>query len=149
MTWSKNVLVYESPDGTICQCCHPSIAIDGEGRISVMWRNVIQGSRDFYFSTSTDGLSFGKAQKMGAGTWQLNACPMDGGGLAVDDTGLVSVWRRESQIFLARPGPAGDLVRQRERCRPRGGKEGLYVAWSGPGRSFKFGCPARRIPYRS
>ncbi len=24
-TWSKNILVYRSPDGSICECCHPSI----------------------------------------------------------------------------------------------------------------------------
>jgi len=132
LTWSKNVLVYESPDGTICQCCHPSIAIDREGRISVMWRNVMQGSRDFYVSTSTDGLSFGKAQKMGTGTWQLNACPMDGGGLAVDDAGLVSVWRRESRIFLARPGQPEILLGNGKDVALATGKKGVYVAWSGP-----------------
>jgi hypothetical protein len=26
--WSKNVLIYDSPEGTICECCHPSAAID-------------------------------------------------------------------------------------------------------------------------
>jgi Neuraminidase (sialidase) len=26
-TWSKNFLVYESPDGSVCQCCHPSVLI--------------------------------------------------------------------------------------------------------------------------
>ena len=26
-TWSKNVLLYESPGGTICQCCHPSLVV--------------------------------------------------------------------------------------------------------------------------
>src|ERR1039458_7335964 len=32
-TWSPSVLVYESPSGTVCQCCHPSAAIDAQGRI--------------------------------------------------------------------------------------------------------------------
>ncbi len=133
ITWSKNVLVYESPDGTICQCCHPSIAIDRLGRISVMWRNVMQGSRDLYVTSSTDGVHFEKAQKMGTGTWQLNACPMDGGGLAVDEQGPVSAWRRDGQIFLARPGEAETLLGAGKDVALAVGKKGLYTAWSGAG----------------
>ena len=38
-TWSKNVLVYKSPDGSVCECCHPSVAFDGRGAIYVQWRN--------------------------------------------------------------------------------------------------------------
>ena len=38
-SWEKNVRVYASPDGTICQCCHPSVTIDAKGVLHVMWRN--------------------------------------------------------------------------------------------------------------
>jgi len=132
VTWSKNVMIYESPDGTICQCCHPSIVIDGQGRVSVMWRNVLQGSRDLYVSTSADGQRFEKPQKMGTGTWQINACPMDGGGLALDDQGLISAWRRDGQIFVARPGEAETSLGAGKDVALAMGKKGLYVAWSGP-----------------
>jgi hypothetical protein len=27
-TWSPNALVYESPSGSVCECCHPSAAVD-------------------------------------------------------------------------------------------------------------------------
>jgi hypothetical protein len=27
LTWSKNMKLYESPDGSICQCCHPTAAL--------------------------------------------------------------------------------------------------------------------------
>jgi hypothetical protein len=27
--WSKNILIHESPGGTICQCCHPSLVSSG------------------------------------------------------------------------------------------------------------------------
>ena len=30
-TWSADTLVYASPDETICQCCHPSVAADPDG----------------------------------------------------------------------------------------------------------------------
>ena len=59
-----------------------------------------------YLLKSDDGgKSFGKAQKLGDGTWKLNACPMDGGGLYMDPKGAVStVWRRADKLFIDRPG---------------------------------------------
>lgn len=104
VTWSKNTLVYQSPDGTICQCCHPSVAIDADGQVLAMWRNWLGGSRDMYLARSRDGATFAKAEKLGAGTWQLNACPMDGGGVAVAGGRTVTAWRRGEDIFLAEPG---------------------------------------------
>lgn len=37
-TWSKNVLVYDSPDNSVCECCKPSVAIR-KNSIYVMFRN--------------------------------------------------------------------------------------------------------------
>jgi hypothetical protein len=103
-TWSKNELVYESPDGTICQCCHPSLTTDEKGTVWAMWRNVIGGSRDMYLASSASSRPFSAATKLGNGTWPLNACPMDGGGVAVGPNGVVTAWRRDGEIYLARPG---------------------------------------------
>lgn len=103
-TWSKNVVVYQSPDGSICECCHPSVAIDESGRLLVMWRNALGGSRDMYLATSRDGVAFSKPEKLGFGTWHLNACPMDGGGLAVSAGKILTAWRRDGTVFLAEPG---------------------------------------------
>jgi hypothetical protein len=109
-TWSKNVLLYESPSGTICQCCHPSLIALGHGEFAVMWRNVVDGSRDFYVLRLRGGKAQGAAVKQGQGTWKLDACPMDGGGMALDDGEIVTAWRREHNVFLSRPGqPERDL----------------------------------------
>src|SRR5215813_8143328 len=89
-TWSKNVSIYASPDGTVCQCCGPSIAAADSGQVWVMWRNALQGSRDLYITSSRDGVRFEPARKIGVGTWPLNACPMDGGGLAVEGDHVIS-----------------------------------------------------------
>jgi len=43
-----------------------------------------------------------KALKLGQGTWPLNACPMDGGALALPYT----AWRREKTVYLCRPREA-------------------------------------------
>ena len=103
-TWSKNVLVYESPDGTICQCCHPSAAFDEHGGLDVMWRNCLGGSRDFYMMHADATRRFGKPEKLGIGTWKINACPMDGGGIAHQGARTVTAWRRQEEIFLDEPG---------------------------------------------
>ena len=105
-SWSKNILVYKSPDGSVCECCHPSVAIDSRGRIHAQWRNAVGGARDIYVTSSTDGgKTFGKATKLGAGSWPLDACPMDGGAIAVDAGGkLASAWRRDKTVFLSLEG---------------------------------------------
>jgi hypothetical protein len=132
ITWSKNVMIYESPDGTICECCHPSLAMSPENEIFVMWRNWLAGSRDLYLSRSRDGRSFSKPEKLGAATWKLNACPMDGGGIAVGDGRIVTVWRREHEIFLFQPGKGETRIGTGVDVAVAGGANGVYVIWSTP-----------------
>lgn len=103
-TWSKNVLLYESPDGTICQCCHPSLASSGDGEFAVMFRNALGGNRDMYLLRVRDGQVISKAEKLGKDSWALDACPMDGGGMAIDNGKVLTAWRRGQDIFLAEPG---------------------------------------------
>lgn len=100
-TWGENVLVYRSPEKNVCECCHPAVAFDERGSIHVQWRNSLGGNRDMYAARSDDGgRTFGEATKLGRGTWPLAACPMDGGAIAVRDGSPVSVWRRESTIYV-------------------------------------------------
>jgi hypothetical protein len=144
-TWSKNVLLYESPSGTICQCCHPSLAALGGGEFAVMWRNVVDGSRDFYVMRLRDGKPVSAAQKQGEGTWKLDACPMDGGGIAVASGATVTAWRREHNVFLAASG-------QKERDLGAGqdpaiasGARGVYVVWSA-GKTIQALVPGAQVP---
>lgn len=100
-TWTPNVLVYRSPDGSVCECCHPSVAVDDRGGVHVLWRNSLAGKRDMYASVSSDGgATFGPAAKLGSGTWPLDACPMDGGAIAVAGGRMATVWRRGPEFFL-------------------------------------------------
>ena len=99
-TWGGDVSIYQSPDGHICECCVPNVAISPTGEIAAMWRNWLGGSRDFYMATSRDGRTFSPAQKLGTGTWKLNGCPMDGGNLTFAPAGnWLAVWRRERSVF--------------------------------------------------
>lgn len=106
-TWAANRVLYESPEGTVCECCQLSVVSQGR-HVAVMFRNFLNGSRDMFLLHSEDsGQTFGKAEKLGEGTWKLNACPMDGGGLFMTPTGQIStVWRRADKLFTARPGQA-------------------------------------------
>lgn len=104
-TWDKNILVYASPDTTVCECCKPSVVMKGKN-VYVMFRNWLNGNRDMYLSHSPDGgATFSAAQKIGAGSWKLNGCPMDGGGLAIAENDQVqTIWRREGKLYGAVPG---------------------------------------------
>jgi hypothetical protein len=68
-----------------------------------MFRNWLGGNRDLYLTKSTDGgKSFKQAEKLGVGSWKLNGCPMDGGGLAINKSGNAeTVWRRGGKIYAA------------------------------------------------
>src|SRR5262249_17921176 len=133
LTWSKNVRVYASPDGKICECCHPSLAISKSGEIYAMWRNDLNGARDLYFARSVDhGKTFGQASKFGMGTWQLNICPMDGGGIAVDAKGNVtSVWRRQDTVFLSNAGQPERILGIGKDPALAVNEHGLYAVWTG------------------
>jgi hypothetical protein len=99
-TWSPDALVYASASGSVCECCHPSLAIGADGRIAVMFRNNVDGNRDMYVAQSRDGVTFSAVEKQGANSWTINACPMDGGAIAIDGGDVVSIWRREDTVYL-------------------------------------------------
>jgi hypothetical protein len=128
-SWSANVLLYESPEGTICQCCHPSAAYTSAGQLEVMWRNCLGGSRDFYMIRSAGAGKFTEPEKLGKGTWKINACPMDGGGIAHDGKRTVTAWRRDGDVFLAEPGKLEVKIGEGKDIAVAAGKNGIYAAW--------------------
>jgi hypothetical protein len=132
VTWQKNALIYNSPDGSICECCHPSAAFDADGQVVVMWRNELAGARDMYLARSRDAKTFSTPEKLGRGSWQLNGCPMDGGGLVLTEKGLVTAWRRNKEIFVASPGEPETPVGEGADVSLAGGRRGVYAVWSSP-----------------
>ena len=133
-TWRADTLVYTSPSGSVCECCHPSIAIGAGGDISVMFRNSLDGKRDMYVARSTDGATFGPAARLGIGSWTLNACPMDGGGLvAGPGADVTAIWRREGTVFLSTPASPEQRI---------GDGRDAVVALSGPHRDVAWSADA-------
>lgn len=130
-TWGANILVYHSPDGSVCECCHPSVTFDASDVAHVMWRNQLKGARDLFVSSTTDGKVFSKAQKQGGGSWKLDHCPMDGGSLAsLSAGGLATTWRRDTSIFfLSGQGKKELLLGTGEQPWIAANANGPYVAW--------------------
>ncbi len=134
-SWSRNFLVYESPEGTICQCCHPSLVVAAGGAVHAMFRNSLDGSRDMYIATSRDGGSTWKiAEKLGRGTWKLNACPMDGGSLTVSaNNKIYTVWRREKTIYVSLPDTKeSELGEGKDPAVASGFNDHIYAVWVSP-----------------
>jgi hypothetical protein len=130
-TWSDAQLVYASPEGRVCPCCRPSVSADKKGNVYVMFRNELAGARDVYLAHSKDGArSFAQVKKLGNGTWLLNQCPMDGGGVSVDAEGKVgSTWRRENVIYYCEPGKPEQRIGEGKSSALIRNMAGNYLAW--------------------
>jgi len=131
LTWSVDALVYKSPDGSICQCCNPSVAFDAKGNINVSFRNEIGGARDIYYTRSADGgKTFSPAVKLGGGSWPIKMCPMDGGAIAgTADGKAFTIWRRNKNIFSAIPGQPEKDLGPGEQPWTATGPDGAYSVW--------------------
>jgi hypothetical protein len=130
--WSANQLVYRSPDKSVCECCHPSIAIHDD-MVHVLFRNSLAGNRDMFLASfrGQDGSST-DAKRLGKESWKLDACPMDGGMLSILPTGLVStIWRRGRSIIVANTdGSDEQLLGIGEQPTIAATSEGPVAVWS-------------------
>ena len=91
----------------------------------------LAGNRDMYLMNSKDsGRTFDKPVKLGNGTWPLDACPMDGGGLAADSSGRVtSIWRRKNDLYRCTSGEPETLLGRGMQGWAATGPGGIYLAW--------------------
>jgi len=136
-TWEDDLLVYASPEGAVCFCCPPAVAIDREGRAHVIFRNDLDGNRDMYVATSDEDVSaFGPARRVVGESWALRRCPMQGGALAVGADGEIeAVWFQKGRVLGApldargRPGPTRPLGRGRD-ADLAAGPDGFVGVWS-------------------
>jgi hypothetical protein len=130
ITWSKNVLIYQSPEGTICQCCGPSLTSSGNHQFAVMFRNVVHGTRDMYLENWNIHKQISDPQKLGTGAWSINGCPMDGGGLVRRGNSFVTAWRREQTVYLDEPGHPEIALGEGKDVAIALSAKGPYVAWT-------------------
>jgi BNR repeat-like domain len=125
VSW-KNERLYRPGKGSVCECCHPNVIFGPNGHIYAMFRNSLEGSRDLYLLTSANGGRSFSPQKLGEGTWKLDACPMDGGSLVLDGVGIRTVWRRGDTVYEARPGkPEREIAKGKNPA-----AAGSWTAWT-------------------
>ncbi len=129
-TWSEQLL-YQSPSGSICECCHPSVSFSPKGTAYVMWRNHLEGKRDMHLLTSKDGgHTWDQAVKLGEDTWVLHACPMAGGAIAAfDDKPPTTIWRRKGTIYVSEPGKRELMLGEGSDPWIAPGPGGWYAVW--------------------
>jgi hypothetical protein len=130
-SWSRNVLLYERLGGTVCQCCAPSISFGQDGSASVMFRNVVGETRDLYILHWDPRKQPTEPRKVGTGSWALNACPMDGGGLAQRGNDIGTAWRRDKTVYLTEGSNEETAVGEGKDVAIAFGTSGAYAAWTG------------------
>ena len=139
-TWGANIPLYASPDGSICECCAPSVTFDptAPGEAVVLWRNSLGGNRDMYALVVKRGEtpSASKARPLDTHHWALQACPMAGGGVAVSSQGTwLTFWRREQGLYTSAPGLGEVHVGDGRETAAAAGPEGFHLVWTdGQGR---------------
>lgn len=81
-------------DSIACECCRIAISGSSNGKVSVVFRDIINDSiRDMSIITSPDnGKRFSKAVPYSHDGWVINGCPHNGPALAVADDKIYSTW---------------------------------------------------------
>jgi hypothetical protein len=130
-TWPKDYLFHRSAERAICTCCHPSLAFASVGRPWLMWRDDIKGARDMYLgSWSGHSWQVSDSQKLGAGTWIVDRCPMDGGAIAIDSNDEVTtVWMRAERVYATNTRNIETLLGPGVQPWAAGAEKGAHVVW--------------------
>jgi hypothetical protein len=104
-----------------------------DGTLVCAWLDLQDKGTSVFASVSTDGgkgKSFTPAQKLGLGSWLLNAFPMDVGMVAVDSkNGIVSVWRREEIVYTCTPGKPEQSIEVGQQPWIASGKGDAWCTW--------------------
>lgn len=134
LTWTQNKIIYQSPDGSVCECCKVSVKARNND-VYVQFRNWLDGSRDLYLAYSADGgVNYALPQKLGTGTWKLKACPMDGGAIVLTGKGKpLTVWRRENSLYRCVPGEPEQLLATGRNVTAAAGAKASVIAWDDNG----------------
>jgi hypothetical protein len=149
LTWSKNEAIYTNPEKSICECCHPSIVMDGRN-LHVLFRNSLKGNRDMYLLSSADGgRNFTAAAQTGIAHWKLNACPMDGGMLATIADRPMAVWRREGNVYRSTAGKPEELLGPGDQPWIAAATAGPVICWTtGGSRDLMLLNPHETVPVK-
>lgn len=137
MSWSKNRIIYKSPDSTVRECCKPSVQMKDQ-LVVFMFRNWVDGNRDLYIMKSSDGgLRFNQEQKLKSGNWKLNACLMDGRGLVINpDNSIFTVWYRQEIIYGCEASQEESIVAKGKQPTIAGNSNKYFISYVNEGNVY-------------
>jgi hypothetical protein len=99
-----------------------------------MWRNKLAGNRDMYalMVDRGEGPDAEQAIPLDTGHWELEACPMAGGGVAAGADGrILTFWRRGRGLYTATPGLGEvDAVGEGRETLAAAGPDGFHLVWT-------------------
>lgn len=99
-SWSANRIL----DPRTCECCWNTVVADSSGGVFVLYRR--HQPRDLAVIASGDlGASWGEAVPLGGFNWDIDACPHNGGGLAL--TGMGAFARLHAAVWTGAEGAQG------------------------------------------
>ena len=81
-------------DRHLCQCCRTDLYVDGDGRLHVAYRAILDGGvRDMMHLVSADnGNSFSEPERISPDNWAIDGCPHSGPTMASNSSGMHYAW---------------------------------------------------------
>ncbi len=81
-------------DSLACECCRTAITSGPDGRIDIVFRDILNDSiRDISVSSSSNqGNSFTQAQCFSGDNWNINGCPHNGPDVVSDNNNIYASW---------------------------------------------------------
>lgn len=117
LAYSDDAGVTFSPERIVhhhtCECCRLAMDVDGEGRVTLMWRNIYPGSiRDHALMRLEPDGTPGPVSRVAADEWMVEACPHHGPSVTTSETGTIhAAWYTDGAVrqglFLARSTDQG------------------------------------------
>jgi hypothetical protein len=77
----------------VCPCCKTSMAAAPDGRVYISWRQVLpEGFRHIAVASTPDkGATFSEGVIVSDDQWKIDACPVSGPSMAVNDKGVLNI----------------------------------------------------------
>jgi hypothetical protein len=123
VTWdpAKRANVMPEGAGGTCECCNTSMDVTPAGAIYISFRSNIDDKRDVFLVRSLDrGESFLQAVDLASEAWMIDACPMSGSSVRVDQQGRAHVvWRDGRPSLRGRDGMFYTALGTEESIPPR------------------------------
>lgn len=112
----ENGIVIES---TACQCCRTALSSDGQGNVSIVFRDLLSGSvRDISVCNSSDnGRTFRKTVPFSKDHWVLEGCPHNGPSVVNKDDKTYVTWftgSKQKGVYYAELDKNNEMLQKRQ-----------------------------------